>query len=38
MREMTEIELKEFDEASNHQYECTCDLCKKWWKLMGREE
>lgn len=31
-------ELEEFDEASSHPHECPCNLCKKWWKLMGKEE
>lgn len=35
--EMSEDELKEFDEASNHPWECDCDLCKKWHELMGPE-
>jgi hypothetical protein len=34
---VTEEELKEFDEASSHPYECNCDLCKKWHELMGPE-
>jgi hypothetical protein len=35
---MTEQELVEFDEATNHPYECACNLCKKWWELMGPED
>lgn len=34
---MTEQELAEFDEASNHPYECQCELCKKWWEKVGPE-
>jgi hypothetical protein len=36
--DMTAEELKQFDEASNHPYECACDICKKWWELMGDED
>lgn len=34
---MTPEELKRFDEASNHPYECKCAICKEWWKLVGPE-
>lgn len=37
-RRMTEQELKEFDIASEHPYECNCDLCKKWWSNVPKEE
>lgn len=35
---MTNEEIKEFDEASNHPYECKCSLCLKWWELMGKDK
>jgi len=31
-------ELKDFDEASNHDYDCKCSKCKKWWNLVGNED
>jgi len=31
-------QLKRFDEASNHPYECRCDLCKEWWSLVPPED
>lgn len=34
---MTPEELKRFDEASNHPYECTCEICKEWWEHVGPE-
>jgi hypothetical protein len=36
--EMTPEELKRFDEASNHPYECKCELCKEWWKQVPPED
>ena len=30
-------QLKRFDEASNHPYECRCELCLEWWQLVGPE-
>jgi hypothetical protein len=35
---MTPEELKRFDEASNHPYECKCDICKEWWEQMPKEQ
>lgn len=35
---MTEEELEEFDEATEHHYDCRCEICKKWWESMGEEE
>lgn len=35
---LSEEEIKEFDEATEHDYECRCSKCLKWWKLMGRGE
>lgn len=34
---LTPEQLARFDEASNHPYECKCEICKEWWKLMGPE-
>lgn len=34
---LTEKELKEFDEASNHDEDCYCELCVKWHELLGEE-
>lgn len=34
---LTPKQQAEFDEASNHPYECKCRICKKWWKLVGPE-
>ena len=33
-----EDERARFDAASNHPYECKCELCKEWWEKMGPEE
>lgn len=30
--------LKRFDEASNHPYECRCEICKEWWTLVPPED
>ena len=39
MEPLSAEELAEFEEASNHPYECECDLCKKWWwVLIGPKE
>jgi hypothetical protein len=35
---MTPEELKRFDEASNHPYECKCAICKEWWSLVPLED
>ncbi len=32
------LSLKEFDEASNHPYECRCKICEQWWKEMPEEQ
>lgn len=34
----TPEEIKRFDEASNHPYECNCDLCKEWWEQVPPED
>jgi hypothetical protein len=36
-QDLTPEQLARFDEASNHPYECRCDLCREWWELMGPE-
>ena len=35
---LTPEQLKRFDEASNHPYECKCELCKEWWSLVPPED
>jgi hypothetical protein len=35
---MTPEQLKRFDEASSHPYECKCDICKEWWAAVPPEE
>lgn len=25
------------DTGSNHRFDCTCGICKKWWQNMGPE-
>ena len=35
---MTPDELKRFDQASNHTYECKCALCKEWWEQVPPED
>lgn len=37
MKEITEEELKEFDEASNHDEDCYCEKCEKWHEIVGEE-
>jgi hypothetical protein len=34
---MSKVDLARFDEASDHAYECNCDLCEDWWDLVGEE-
>ncbi len=31
-------ELKDFDEASNHDLACKCSKCEKWWVLVGSDD
>ena len=31
------MDIKDFDEASNHPYECQCLICIEWWKEVGPE-
>ena len=26
------------DDASNHPYECTCEICQEWWQELGPEQ
>ena len=35
---MTPEQLKRFDEARNHPYECGCEICKEWWAHVGPED
>jgi hypothetical protein len=35
---MTPEELKRFDEASDHPYECRCELCLEWRAQMPPED
>ena len=30
-------EAKVLREASGHRYSCTCDTCREWWRLVGRD-
>lgn len=30
--------LRRFDEASNHPYECRCELCIEWWSFVPPED
>jgi hypothetical protein len=34
MPPLTPEQLKRFDEASNHPFECNCEICREWWSLM----
>ncbi len=34
----TEQQLKDFDEATEHPYECKCEKCKLWWEMMPPED
>ena len=34
MPPLTPEQLKRFDEASNHPFECDCEICREWWTLM----
>jgi hypothetical protein len=38
MPPMTPKQLKLFDEASDHSYECKCEICKEWWKKVPPED
>lgn len=35
---MTSEQMARFDEASNHPYECRCEICLEWWEQIGPEE
>ena len=32
------MSTEDFDKASNHPYECKCELCKQWWAEVPAEE
>lgn len=36
--DMSEDQLKKFDEASNHPYKCRCEICLEYWKLVGPDD
>lgn len=36
--DVTPDKLARFDAASNHPYECRCELCKEWWSMVPEEE
>jgi hypothetical protein len=38
VHKITPKQLARFDEASNHPYECRCELCKEWWELVPPED
>lgn len=35
---MTTEQLKRCDEASNHYIDCACQICQRWWALVGKED
>ena len=35
---MTPEQIARFDAASNHPYECRCELCQEWWAQMPDED
>lgn len=35
---MSPEELARFTEASDHPYECRCDMCLEWWEHVGPED
>lgn len=35
---MTEEELSILDIGASHAYECECDVCRKYWELVGPEQ
>ena len=35
---MDKEELKRFDEATEHPYECLCELCVEFWAAMPDED
>ena len=34
---MTPEEIERFDRASNHPYNCRCNICQEWWDIVGPE-
>jgi hypothetical protein len=35
---LNDMTIEEFDVASNHPYECRCELCQRWWAEVGPED
>ena len=35
---MSAEDINALDVGSSHPYECKCDVCKRWWELMGPEQ
>lgn len=35
---MTEEEQARFDAATEHPYECRCELCQEWWENVPPED
>jgi hypothetical protein len=35
---LTPEQQARFNKASEHPYECRCDLCKEWWANVPPEE
>jgi hypothetical protein len=35
---LDEAQLARFEAASRHPYECRCELCREWWRLVPPEE
>lgn len=33
-----DLDVRAFDEASNHPEECNCENCQEWHRLVGPEE
>jgi len=31
------MHIKDFDEATEHSYDCQCELCQEWWEKVGPE-
>lgn len=38
MPPLTPEDQAKFDQASEHPYECKCDLCKLWWANVPPED
>ena len=37
-KEMGKEKFSRFEAATEHPYECKCDICIEWWEEMGDEE